>query len=314
MFDFPASPTLGQPFTPVSGGPAYAWDGTAWRMTSGGVNSGVFIGDAPPANPVPGQLWWRSSSGETFIYFSDGSSSQWVQFNASAIPAAAVGTSLTFIQRQSKTSSGAITLHDDTRAFLVQVQGGGGGGGNCPNGAGAALGAAGPGGGSGSYGEKWIIRQPTTVPTCTIGAGGGSTAAGGQSSFADGTNTVTAPGGTGGGSVSTAAAHIWWSPGGASAAGTGGDVNVPGTQGDFAMGMQANSGANMLVKAGRGADSLFGSGGSAGGATTGAATQSAGNGGSGFGAGGSGGYSMNGGTAIGGGTGSSGIVIITEFK
>jgi hypothetical protein len=81
MFDFPASPAPGQSYNPAAGGPSYAWDGTAWRMTSGGVNSGVFIGDTPPPNPVHGQLWWESDTGNTFIYYQDANSGQWVQFN-----------------------------------------------------------------------------------------------------------------------------------------------------------------------------------------------------------------------------------------
>jgi hypothetical protein len=313
MFDFPASPTLGQPFTPVSGGPAYAWDGTAWRMTSGGISAGVFIGDAPPANPVPGQLWWRSSSGETFIYFSDGSSSQWVQFNASAIPAAAVGTSLTFIQRQSKTSSGAITLHDDTRAFQVQVQGAGGGGGNCPTNSTANNGMAGPGGGGGSYGEKWIVRQPGMVPACTIGAGGGSAAAGGATSYTDGTNTVSAFGGNGGASAVNSP-HVWQSAGAHAAEATGGDFNDRGRPGEFAIVILNNSGTAVLTKAGGGGDSRFGAGGLYNGSTTGSATGQAGSAAPGYGAGGGGAYSQNAGGTFSGGAGSSGIVIITEFK
>ena len=85
-YDFPASPILGQSYFPAAGGPSYAWDGTAWRMTSGGVNSGVFIGDTPPPNPVHGQLWWESDTGNTFIYYQDANSGQWVQFNVASDP------------------------------------------------------------------------------------------------------------------------------------------------------------------------------------------------------------------------------------
>lgn len=37
-----------------------------------------FIGDAAPANPLPGQLWWNSADGNLYIYYNDGTSSQWV--------------------------------------------------------------------------------------------------------------------------------------------------------------------------------------------------------------------------------------------
>ena len=42
-----------------------------------GVNT-TYIGDGPPASPVPGQLWWESDSGQTFIWYDDGDSAQWV--------------------------------------------------------------------------------------------------------------------------------------------------------------------------------------------------------------------------------------------
>lgn len=34
--------------------------------------------DAPPSNPSDGELWWDSDAGNMFIYYSDGSSNQWV--------------------------------------------------------------------------------------------------------------------------------------------------------------------------------------------------------------------------------------------
>jgi hypothetical protein len=41
--------------------------------------SAISVSDAPPASPVNGQLWWESDSGDTFIWFNDGNTSQWVQ-------------------------------------------------------------------------------------------------------------------------------------------------------------------------------------------------------------------------------------------
>ena len=43
----------------------------------------VYIGDAPPAEPKIGQMWWQSSSGATFIYYYDGNSYQWVDITGS---------------------------------------------------------------------------------------------------------------------------------------------------------------------------------------------------------------------------------------
>ena len=43
------------------------------------IGATVFIGDGPPASPIEGALWWRSTDGRLFIWFNDGTSSQWVQ-------------------------------------------------------------------------------------------------------------------------------------------------------------------------------------------------------------------------------------------
>lgn len=51
------------------------------EISGGGGSSSVYIGDTPPANPVPGDLWWNSTTGLMMIYYNDGSSSQWVIAN-----------------------------------------------------------------------------------------------------------------------------------------------------------------------------------------------------------------------------------------
>jgi hypothetical protein len=85
-FDFPASPTNGQSFTPAGGKP-YVWDGVAWRMSGAGITTSVIIADTPPAGVAHGTLWWEADSGNTFIFYDDGDSKQWVQFNVSSAPA-----------------------------------------------------------------------------------------------------------------------------------------------------------------------------------------------------------------------------------
>ena len=59
------------------------------RFTAMGVPTGAYIGAAPPGN-VLGPLWWDSNSGQLFIQYNDGSSTQWV--SASSIDL----TSLTY--------------------------------------------------------------------------------------------------------------------------------------------------------------------------------------------------------------------------
>jgi hypothetical protein len=76
-YDFPASPTSGQTYTP-SGGPTYTWDGTVWKTASTGAPVIVYSADTPPGTPVIGTLWFNSADGNLYIYYSDGTSSQWV--------------------------------------------------------------------------------------------------------------------------------------------------------------------------------------------------------------------------------------------
>lgn len=82
-FDFPASPSNGQQFTPA-GGPTYVFNSPIWKVKGGGGGSAAatYIGDTPPVGPVPGQLWFESDSGATFIWYDDGNTSQWVAISA----------------------------------------------------------------------------------------------------------------------------------------------------------------------------------------------------------------------------------------
>ena len=81
--DFPPSPTDGQLFS-APNGVIYQWSApfTAW-LSLGGANSGAYVGSTPPTNPYVGQFWWSNETGALFIYYFDGSSSQWVPANPS---------------------------------------------------------------------------------------------------------------------------------------------------------------------------------------------------------------------------------------
>jgi hypothetical protein len=41
----------------------------------------IYIGDGAPPNPTHGMMWWDSNSGNTYLYYADPSSNQWVQQN-----------------------------------------------------------------------------------------------------------------------------------------------------------------------------------------------------------------------------------------
>jgi hypothetical protein len=44
----------------------------------GGGGAATSIGDSPPSTPTAGQLWWESDGGNLYIWYDDGTSSQWV--------------------------------------------------------------------------------------------------------------------------------------------------------------------------------------------------------------------------------------------
>jgi hypothetical protein len=65
--------TLGRPIYRNAGN-------TAWVDVLDQVPPGTTVGAAAPANPVPGQLWFRTVAPVgLFVWFDDGDSSQWVQ-------------------------------------------------------------------------------------------------------------------------------------------------------------------------------------------------------------------------------------------
>ena len=82
-FNFPDAPTPGQVFG------NYTWDVAtgAWKLTASGGSGGggsITISDTPPASPAAGALWWESDTGNEYIYYNDGNSSQWVMISGGA--------------------------------------------------------------------------------------------------------------------------------------------------------------------------------------------------------------------------------------
>lgn len=55
------------------------YNGTSWAPVGGG---GGTISDTAPAGPSAGDLWWNSSDGQLYIYYTDVDGSQWVVANA----------------------------------------------------------------------------------------------------------------------------------------------------------------------------------------------------------------------------------------
>ena len=67
-----------------SNGDAHA--GFIYNSTKGvweASTASIPMSDSPPTDPAQGDLWFDSSVAKTYIYYNDGSSSQWVQLNPS---------------------------------------------------------------------------------------------------------------------------------------------------------------------------------------------------------------------------------------
>jgi hypothetical protein len=50
------------------------------------------IGDNPPASPVVGQTWFESDTGNSYVFYDDGNTQQWVPSHVGALPPMSVGT------------------------------------------------------------------------------------------------------------------------------------------------------------------------------------------------------------------------------
>lgn len=232
-FNFPNSPAVGDEFSPP-GGPLYKWDGIAWKTPGtgdGGGAAATIISDTPPADPIDGQLWYESDTGNTFIWYEDADSGQWVQQNMMKIPAPVSGTDT--IVRTYTPGSYSWKKELGLKEIIVELFGPGGGSGGAGATA-ASQAAAGGGGGGGAYCRKvYKASDLGATEALVVGAGGAagtSTSAGGA-----GTNTTfkgMIAGGGGGGThqVSTGVMGNTSSRGGAGSA-TGGDLNVNGTSG-----------------------------------------------------------------------------------
>lgn len=89
--NFPNSPSNGA--THVFGGTTYTYNSTKGVWTAD--KDAVAVSDTPPSNPETGALWFDSSVAKTYIYYSDGSSAQWVQLNPSGGSDGAAGADAT---------------------------------------------------------------------------------------------------------------------------------------------------------------------------------------------------------------------------
>ena len=300
--DFPASPTNGQTFTPVTGITyRYVTPPGIWTTANGPVDT-VIASDTPPSNPTPNQLWFNATLASLFVYYDDGNSAQWVP--AMPIPAPVPPGSPAVRSKVTKFIANG-TFTPDPLCVYGYAEAKGGGGGAETFTAMSAYFMGGAGGGEGARGIKFFVladMAPTKV--VTIGAGGAANTAGGTTSLG---TLLIAEGGKAGGQVGQGGggpgAH-----GGAGGSVVTGDIAIPGERGTN--GILTSGGA------GWGTGGIGGgSGGGAGAVTNNAAgvTYAGGNAFANSGGGGGGGASHTSGASVTGGAGGSGYVTIVEY-
>jgi hypothetical protein len=82
--NFPASPSDGDTFG------NYIYNGTkaVWRIQPNipDISSKFQVSATAPANPVNGEVWLNSTDGNTYIYYVDADSSQWIEIGGSTAP------------------------------------------------------------------------------------------------------------------------------------------------------------------------------------------------------------------------------------
>jgi len=113
----PASPWSGQPIFETDTGLSLVWDGDSWEPAGGG-GGGVTISATAPAAPSAGDMWWDSDDGELYLYYNDGTSSQWV---------AAAGPSVTIAATAPTGYDGQLWLDSTDGSMYVYYTAPGGG-------------------------------------------------------------------------------------------------------------------------------------------------------------------------------------------
>jgi hypothetical protein len=81
--NLPNSPTNGQTVTLGNKTLVYSTSLSVWQIQSSPSGATVTTSDTAPTSPSDGDMWFDSATLNTFIYYADGSSNQWVKANPS---------------------------------------------------------------------------------------------------------------------------------------------------------------------------------------------------------------------------------------
>jgi hypothetical protein len=90
--DFPAFPVDGQVFG------SYVWLASkgVWQSREESAAPAV-VSPVPPTSPTPGDIWVDSSDGISYVYYNDGSSSQWIEMISSGVVSLASKADLEYV-------------------------------------------------------------------------------------------------------------------------------------------------------------------------------------------------------------------------
>lgn len=91
--DFPSSPTDGQ----VYGNYVYSAANGAWLANPQPQNVAVSSPTAP-SNPTANTLWYNTQDGNTYIYYYDGNTYQWVQLKSDSTLSSTLGNRVTTLE------------------------------------------------------------------------------------------------------------------------------------------------------------------------------------------------------------------------
>lgn len=102
--DFPANPTDGEVFG------SYVWSASkgVWQSREESAAPAV-VSPTAPTSATPGDIWVDSSDGIAYVYFNDGTSSQWVELMSSGVTSLSAKANI-----DSPTFSGTVTLPSTT--------------------------------------------------------------------------------------------------------------------------------------------------------------------------------------------------------
>jgi hypothetical protein len=112
--DFPANPTDGQIFG------SYIWSASkgVWQSREESAAPAV-VSPVPPTTPTPGDIWVDSSDGISYVYYNDGTSSQWIELVSSGVPS---------INSKANLDGGNVFTGEQTLGTPLAISSGGTGG------------------------------------------------------------------------------------------------------------------------------------------------------------------------------------------